>query len=210
MPELFTMKLRLFHSLPLFFLLLTAACSNQSHITKTWKNPSFAAPAAGKLVVYAKISEPAFRSQVEDKVVQIFKSKGYDAIASYSSFTDVDLKVRDSLKAKAQSLNATSLITFRPLRQASEVRSTAQTSTTTGFGGNYGGFYSGFSGTLGSISGSGKIVEHLIVEANYYTQGSNSAAWLATIDANMEKGLDEGTTKLVEMLIKKMQKEGVL
>jgi hypothetical protein len=204
------MKLRPPYYLPLLILLFTAACSNQSHITTTWKNPSFAAAPPGKLVVYAKISEPSFRSQVEDKVVQIFKSKGYDAIAAYSNFTAIDLKERDSLRVKAQSLNATSLITIRPLKSATEVKSTAQTSTTVGFGGSYGGFYQGFTGSAGSISGGGKVVEHLIIETNYYVQGSNSAAWLATIDANMEKGLDAGTTQIIEMLIKKMQKEKVL
>jgi hypothetical protein len=204
------MKLKHSHCLPLLILLFIAACSNQSHITTTWKNPSFAAAPPGKLVVYAKISEPSFRKQVEDKVVQIFKSKGYDAISAYSSFSDNDLKDRDSLRVRAQSLNATSLITFKPLKKATEVKSTSQMSTSTGFGGSYGGFYSGFNGAPLPISGSGKIEEHLIVETNYYVQGSNSAAWLATMDANMKKGLEEGTTQLIEMLIKKMQKEKVL
>ncbi|MDH7463645.1 hypothetical protein QEG73_20260 [Chitinophagaceae bacterium 26-R-25] len=204
------MKHRPLYYFPFLALMFAVACSNQSHITTTWKNPSFAAAPPGKLVVYAKISEPAFRNQVEDKVVQIFKSKGYDAIAAHSNFSDNDLKERDSLRVRAQSLNATSLITLRPLKKATEVRSTSQTATSTGFGGSYGGFYNGFNGAPLPISGSGKIEEHLIVETDYYVQGSNSAAWLATIDANMKKGLDAGTTELIEMLIKKMQKEKVL
>lgn|GEM_PF-2963524 len=204
------MKHRSLYYFSLLTLMFTVACSNQSHITTTWKNPSFAAAPPGKLVVYAKISEPAFRNQVEDKVVQIFKSKGYDAIAAHSNFSDNDLKEREALRVKAQSLNATSLITLRPLKAATEVRSTSQTATSTGFGGSYGGFYSGFNGASLPISGSGKIEEHLIIETNYYVQNSNSAAWLATIDANMKKGLDAGTTELIEMLIKKMQKEKVL
>lgn len=190
--------------------MFTVACGNQSHITTTWKNPSFAAASPGKLVVYAKISEPAFRSQVEDKVVEIFKSKGYDAITAHSNFSDIDLKDRDSLRVRAQSLNATSLITLRPLKKATEIKSTSQMATSTGFGGSYGGFYNGFNGAPVPISGSGKVEEHLIIETNYYVQGTSSAAWLATIDANMKKGLDAGTTELIEMLIKKMQKEKVL
>lgn len=203
------MKFKLSHYFPLL-LLFTLACSNQSRITTTWKNPSFTAAPPGKLVVYAKISEPTFRSQVEDKVVEIFKSKGYDAIAAHGNFSDNILKERDSLKVKAQALNATSLITLRPLKKATEVKSTSQMATSTGFGGSYGGFYNGFDGAPLPISGSGKIEEHLIVETNYYVQGTNSAAWLATMDANMKKGLEAGTTELIEMLIKKMQKEKVL
>jgi hypothetical protein len=204
------MKLRLSYFLPLLILLFTAACSDQSHITTTWKNPSFTAAPPGKLVVYAKISEPSFRKQVEDKVVQIFKSKGYDAIPAHGNFSDTDLKEQDSLRVRAQALNATSLITLRPLKKATEIKSTSQTATSTGFGGSYGGFYNGFNGAPLPISGSGKVEEHLIIETNYYVQGSNSAAWLATMDANMKKGLDEGTTQVIEMLIKKMQKEKVL
>lgn len=198
------------HILFVLLILLFFSCSPSNKITTTWKKPSFTAAEPGKLIVYAKVNEVTFRNKIEDLVVENFKNAGYDAIAAYNNISEEDLKNVDSLRAKARSLNATSLITLRPLKKATEIKSTSQVSAGTGSGGSYGGFYNGFGGISLPISNGGKIEEHFILETNYYTQTSQGAEWLATMDVNMKEGLEETTTKITKMLIARMKKEGVL
>ncbi len=187
-----------------------ASCSSSGKITTTWKNPSFVPANPGKLLVYVKITEPNIRTEVEDLIVKNFQQQGIDAIAAHSNISENDLKNIDSFRKKAHSQNVTSLITFKPLKKASEVKSTRQMAVGTGISGNYGGFYYGLLSTPIPISGTGTLEEHFIVETNYYTQASESAEWLASVNVNTNKNLEETAAKLTKLIIDKMKKQGIL
>lgn len=99
-----------FGLLILVALLATACASTQ--VTSVWKDPAYQTRPA-KIVVIGVAKSPINRRIFEDEFVQQLKSRGTDAIASYTIIPDGQQGNQAAIAKKVEELNADSVLVTR-------------------------------------------------------------------------------------------------
>jgi hypothetical protein len=96
-------------------MLLATACAGTDLVAK-WKDDAFQGRPA-KIFVLGASDDRGPRSLVEDEFVRQLKSRGTDAVASYTVFPEGPRPTKDEVLAKTKELNADAIMVVRFLKK---------------------------------------------------------------------------------------------
>ena len=163
-----------------------------------------------KILVLTKVEQSNIEKNFENAMVAALKDKGYEAIASYNTFTKREIENTGMLIAKADSMQIDALLAFTLTGVDTKVINTPQVSATVGVPVTIG-FFSVYVG--GSVLlGGGPVEEKTVnVKPGFYTdRNSDEPAWTMNLSGNLADGNDALINSFVRKTVKAMFKEKVL
>jgi hypothetical protein len=94
----------------LAFAALVASCAS-TDMTSTWTDPSAKGASLSKIAVVCLTQDPGLRRMAEDTVAA--NLKGAEAVPSYQTLGDTDLKDREAVKAKLKDAGMNGVLVMR-------------------------------------------------------------------------------------------------
>ena len=178
-------------------LLLSACASTQ--LTSVWKDPSYQTRPA-RILVIGVAKSPLNRRLFEDEFVRQLKSRGTDAIASYTVLPDAQQGDQADVAKKVAELGAdTVLITRLVSKKVVQVYVPGTPYYPPPFYDtwpNYYGYGYRYMYTPGYIAKD----EYAVIETNLYDAKTNKLIWAAS----SETGINDSDKNLIESYIKVM------
>lgn len=183
----------------LIAMLVTACATTQ--LTSVWKDPSYQTRPA-KIMVVGVAKNPLNRRLFEDEFVQQLKSRGTDAIASYTVISDEQQGDQAAIAKKVAELGAdTVLITRLVSKKIVQVYvpgSPYYPPPYYGFWPDYYGYGYRYMYTPGYIAED----EYAVIETNLYEATSNKLIWAAS----SETGINDSDQILIQSYVGVMVK----
>jgi len=188
-------------------MLLTACASTQ--INSVWKDPSYQARPA-KIMVVAVAKNPINRRIFEDEFVQQLKSRGTDAIASYTVLPDKQQGDQEAIAKKVAELGAdTVLITRLVSKKTVHVYVPGTTYYPPPFYGSWPDYY-GYGYRYMYTPGYIVDDEYAVIETNLYEAKSDKLIWAASSETGIN-GSDQSIIQgYVGVMVKNMIGLGLL
>lgn len=188
-----------FSLLILVAMLVTACASTQ--LTSVWKDPSYQARPA-KIMVVGVAKNPLNRRLFEDEFVQQLKSRGTDAIASYTVLLDEKQGDQAAIAKKVAELGAdTVLITRLVSKKIVQVYVPGTPYFPPPFYGTWPDYY-GYGYRYMYTPGYIADDEYAVIETNLYEAKSNKLIWAAS----SETGINDTGQNLIQGYIGVMVK----
>jgi hypothetical protein len=180
--------------------MLVTACSS-TQLTSVWKDPSYQTRPA-KIMVVGVAKNPLNRRLFEDEFVQQLKSRGTDAIASYTVFPDAQQGDPAAIAKKVAELGAdTVLITRLVSKKIVRVYVPGSPYYPPPFYGNWPDYY-GYGYRYMYTPGYIAEDEYAVIETNLYEAKSNKLIWAAS----SETGINDSDQNLIQSYIGVMVK----
>ena len=180
--------------------MLLAACAS-TQLTSVWKDPSYQTRPA-KIMVVGVAKNPLNRRLFEDEFVQQFKSRGTDAIASYTVVPDEQQGDQKAIAEKVAELGAdTVLITRLVSKKIVQVYVPGSPYYPPPFYGNWPDYY-GYGYRYMYTPGYIADDEYAVIETNLYEAKSNKLIWAAS----SETGIGDSDQNLIQSYIGVMVK----
>jgi hypothetical protein len=192
----------------LIAMLVTACASTQ--LTSVWKDPSYQTRPA-KIMVAGVAKNPINRRLFEDEFVQQLKSRGTDAIASYTVLSDAQQGDPAAIAKKVAELGAdTVLITRLVSKKIVQVYVPGSSYFPPPFYGTWPDYY-GYGYRYMYTPGYIADDEYAVIETNLYEAKSNKLVWAAS----SETGINDSDQKnliqtYVGVMVKNMIELGLL
>lgn len=188
-----------FSLLILVAMLVTACASTQ--LTSVWKDPSYQARPA-KIMVVGVAKNPINRRLFEDEFVQQLKSRGTDAIASYTVLSDEQQGDQAAIAKKVAELGAdTVLVTRLVSKKIVQVYVPGSPYYPPPFYGTWPDYY-GYGYRYMYTPGYIADDEYAVIETNLYEAKSNKLIWAAS----SETGINDSGQNLIQSYIGVMVK----
>jgi len=183
----------------LIAMLVTACASTQ--LTSVWKDPSYQTRPA-KIMVVGVAKNPLNRRLFEDEFVQQLKSRGTDAIASYTVLSDEQQGDPAAIAKKVAELGAdTVLITRLVSKKIVQVYVPGSPYYPPPFYGTWPDYY-GYGYRYMYTPGYIAEDEYAVIETNLYEAKSNKLIWAAS----SETGISDSDQSLIQGYIGVMVK----
>jgi hypothetical protein len=183
----------------LIAMLVTACASTQ--LTSVWKDPSYQTRPA-KIMVVGVAKNPLNRRLFEDEFVQQLKSRGTDAIASYTVLSDEQQGDPAAIAKKVAELGAdTVLITRLVSKKIVQVYVPGSPYYPPPFYGTWPDYY-GYGYRYMYTPGYIAEDEYAVIETNLYEAKSNKLIWAAS----SETGIGDSDQSLIQGYIGVMVK----
>ena len=183
----------------LIAMLLTACASTQ--LTSVWKDPSYQTRPA-KIMVVGVAKNPLNRRLFEDEFVQQLKSRGTDALASYTVLSDEQQGDPAAIAKKVAELGAdTVLITRLVSKKIVQVYVPGSPYYPPPFYGTWPDYY-GYGYRYMYTPGYIAEDEYAVIETNLYEAKSNKLIWAAS----SETGISDSDQSLIQGYIGVMVK----
>jgi hypothetical protein len=183
----------------LIAMLVTACASTQ--LTSVWKDPSYQTRPA-KIMVVGVAKNPLNRRLFEDEFVQQLKSRGTDAIASYTVLPDRQQGDPAAIAKKVAELGAdTVLITRLVSKKIVQVYVPGSPYYPPSFYGTWPDYY-GYGYRYMYTPGYIAEDEYAVIETNLYEANSNKLIWAAS----SETGISDSDQSLIQGYIGVMVK----
>ena len=183
----------------LIAMLVTACASTQ--LTSVWKDPSYQTRPA-KIMVVGVAKNPLNRRLFEDEFVQQLKSRGTDAIASYTVLSDEQQGDPAAIAKKVTELGAdTVLITRLVSKKIVQVYVPGSPYYPPPFYGTWPDYY-GYGYRYMYTPGYIADDEYAVIETNLYEAKSNKLIWAAS----SETGINNSDQNLIQSYIGVMVK----
>jgi hypothetical protein len=183
----------------LIAMLVTACASTQ--LTSVWKDPSYQTRPA-KIMVVGVAKNPLNRRLFEDEFVQQLKSRGTDAIASYTVLSDEQQGDPAAIAKKVTELGAdTVLITRLVSKKIVQVYVPGSPYYPPPFYGTWPDYY-GYGYRYMYTPGYIAEDEYAVIETNLYEAKSNKLIWAAS----SETGIGDSDQSLIQGYIGVMVK----
>ena len=180
-------------------MLVTACASTQ--LTSVWKDPSYQTRPA-KIMVVGVAKNPLNRRLFEDEFVQQLKSRGTDAIASYTVLSDEQQGDPAAIAKKVAELGAdTVLITRLVSKKIVQVYVPGSPYYPPPFYGTWPDYY-GYGYRYMYTPGYIAEDEYAVIETNLYEAKSNKLIWAAS----SETGISDSDQSLIQGYIGVMVK----
>jgi hypothetical protein len=177
--------------------LFTACASTQ--LTSVWKDPSYRTRPA-KIMVVGVARNPLNRRLFEDEFVKQIKSRGTDAIASYTVVPDEKQADQDAIAKKVAELGADAvLITRLVSKKTVQVYVPGTVYYPPPYYGSWPDYYGygyRYLYTPGYIAND----EYAVIETNLYEAKSNKLIWAAS----SETGINDSNQNLIQTYISVM------
>jgi hypothetical protein len=181
-------------------LLALTGCASIS-VSNQWKDPNWAGPPAGNVLVVGITKSETLRRLFEDRFVQQLQSAGLTASASYAQISS-GAASNDQLGALIKSTGAQVVLATRVQRVESKVNVTST-------GPAYGGFY----GWYGAAWASTPMVTQydvITLETSIWDVKSGTVIWTATTQNVASNDIPKTTGQLAQTLIPKLKADGIL
>jgi hypothetical protein len=177
--------------------LLTACATTQ--VTSVWKDPSYETRPA-RIMVVGVARNPLNRRLFEDEFVKQLKSRGTDAIASYTVVPDEKQADQEAIARKVAELGADAILITRLVSKKIEQVYVPGTvyypPPYYGRWPDYYGYGYRYLYTPGYIAND----EYAVIETNLYDAKSNKLIWAAT----SETGITDSNQNLIQTYISVM------
>jgi hypothetical protein len=175
--------------------ILATACTT-TQLTAVWKDPSYQARPA-KIMVVGVAKNPVNRRLFEDEFVRQLKSRGTDAIASYTVVPDEKQADQDAIAKKVAELGAdTVLITRLVSKKIVQVYVPGTPYYPPPYYGSWPDYY-GYGYRYMYTPGYIADDEYAIIETNLYEAKSNKLIWAAS----SETGINDSDQNLIQTYI---------
>ena len=174
-------------------------------MTSAWKDPAYQG-RINKVFVLGIAAKDTNRRVFEDSFVSRLKSRGTDAIASYSVFQSVANIDKDSIAAKARELGADTVLVTRPVgRKTEQTYVPGQVYAVPGPYHRLGSYY-------GTAVTPGYVVEdqYVTVETNLYDLRTENLIWSSQSDTIIMDSDQELIKSFIQVMVNKMADDGLI
>lgn len=192
----------------IFIAMLVTACAS-TQITSVWKDPSYQSRPA-RIMVIGVAKNPINRRLFEDEFVRQLKSRGTDAIASYTVIPDKKQGDEEAVAKKVAELGAdTLLITRLVSKKTVQVYVPGTAYYPPPYYGRWPDYY-GYGYQYMYTPGYIADDEYAVVETNLYEAKSDKLVWAAS----SETGINDSDQNLIQnyvgVMVKNMIELGLL
>lgn len=192
----------------IFIAMLVTACAS-TQLTSVWKDPSYQTRPA-KIMVVGVAKNPLNRRIFEDEFVQQLKSRGTDAIASYTVVSDEQQGDQAAIAKKVAELGAdTVLVTRTVSKKIVHVYVPGTPYYPPPFYGTWPDYY-GYGYRYMYTPGYIAEDEYAVIETNLYDAKSDKLIWAAS----SETGINDSDQNLIQgyigLMVKNMMGLGLL
>ena len=196
--------------IPLLFVIVAISCGPNTHITKSWRDPSATIDNSklNKVLISAFMKDETSRRVVEQTLVDRMKGKG---VSSFTYFGGTNPKDDGTLEQKLKGDGFDGAVVLRFLNMDKELNYVPGTSTYPGYYSRYGGYYYN---SWGAYSSPGYYTEDKVynIETNIYSLKADSSKliWSGVTQTTNPSKLDKMVTEIADVVNEKMRKEGFL
>lgn len=163
------------------FSVFLSACATTTQIKSVWKDPAYLGRPS-RVMVIAVSKEPITRRVIEDEFVLQLKTRGVDAIASYSILPDRSQNDQAIISKMVVQLGADSVLISRMVSKRSvRVYYPATVSYRPIHYGKWPAYYRDGFETV-STPGYSTKYEYALMETNLYDAASENLVWAATTE----------------------------
>jgi hypothetical protein len=170
----------------------------------TWKASDYKPEPYRKVMVLAKISDPAARRQLEDYTAKFLNDKGIVAIPAYSNVSKTDGVSREEFLVIADSLQVDALLVYSVNGAVQRAEYTPTVSVGVGVG-----MYGGYAGASVPIAGGSKTVTDVKLSVYFYNRASRDEQWAHQLSGTLEDGTDKLAYSFAKGTVKALIKEGM-
>jgi hypothetical protein len=170
----------------------------------TWKSSDYTPEPYRKVMVLAKVTEPAARRQLEDFTVKFLNDKGIVAIPAYSNVKKTEGVSREEFLVIADSLQVDALLVYSVNGAVQSAEYTPTVSVGVGVG-----MYGGYAGASVPIAGGMKTVTEVKLSVYFYNRASTDEQWAHQLSGTLEDGTDKLAYTFAKSTVKAMIKEGM-
>jgi hypothetical protein len=182
------------------FILMQPATMAQT----TWKASDYKPEPYRKVMVLARVSEPAARKQLEDFTVKFMTDKGIVAIPAYANVKKTEGLSREQFLVIADSLQVDALLVYSVNGAQRQAEYTPTISVGVGVG-----MYGGYAGASVPIAGGVKMVTEVKLSVYFYNRASTDEQWANQLSGTLEDGTDKLAYTFAKSTVKAMIKDGM-
>ncbi|MEI8007569.1 MAG: hypothetical protein WCI48_15290, partial [Bacteroidota bacterium] len=157
-----------------------------------------------KVMVLAKVTDPASRKQLEEYTVRLLNEKGIVAITAYGNVNKTDGVSREAFLVTADSLQVDALLIYSVNGTAKRAESTSTVSVGVGVGG-----YNGYAGASVPIAGGAKVVTDVKLSVYFYNRASVDEQWALQLSGTVDGNTDKLAYTFAKTVVKAMMKDGM-
>jgi hypothetical protein len=183
----------------LYVLVLPATMSQT-----TWKSPDYKPESYRKVMVLAKVSEPAARRQLEDYTVKLLNDKGVVAIPAYANVKKTEGMSREAFLVIADSLQVDALLVYSVNGAEKRIANTPTVSVGIGVG-----MYGGYAGASVPIAGGAKMVTEVKLSVYLYNRASTDEQWAQQLSGTLDGNTDKLAYTFSKTTVKALFKDGM-
>jgi hypothetical protein len=183
---------------------LIALLQSATMAQKTWKASDYKPEPCRKVMVLAKVSEPAARRQLEDYSVKFLKDKGIVAIPAYPHVNKANTASREAFLVMADSLEVDALLVYEVNGAQKHLESTSTVSVGVGVG-----MYGSYAGASVPISGSTKTVAVVKMSTYFYNRASKDEQWANDLSGTLDGATDKLAYSFAKTTVNAMMKDGL-
>jgi|APCry1669189204_1035204.scaffolds.fasta_scaffold00367_3 hypothetical protein len=170
----------------------------------TWKASDYKLEPYRKVMVLAKVTDPASRKQLEEYTVRLLNEKGIVAITAYGNVNKTDGVSREAFLVTADSLQVDALLIYSVNGTAKRAESTSTVSVGVGVGG-----YNGYAGASVPIAGGAKVVTDVKLSVYFYNRASVDEQWALQLSGTVDGNTDKLAYTFAKTVVKAMMKDGM-
>lgn len=191
-------------SIPILFLLsiFILGCGSAQQ-QSSWKSPTYKKETYRKVMVLAKTSDELAQRQLEDATVQQLKSRGINAIPSYSNMDATDISSEENFIAKANALQVDAVLAYSFGNVKSEYRKKPSLNANVGVPVKLG-IFRAYLGTNVPLAGGNRKVETVNGQAAFYTRNGTSIQWSQSLAGNLKNGTQNLATDFASKTVNRM------
>jgi hypothetical protein len=193
--------------------LVFTACAT-TKIQNVWKDDSFAGKEFSRILVVGVFKEPAYRQLFENKMVQLLRGAGVDALSSYTVFPDSDRIREAAAKEQIRSSGIDAVLVARLVDTRRESVYVPGTTYVQDYGAPYRGpygWYGYYGGSYQVTQTPGYTTEYDIstVETQIFDAASETSIW-TVLSETSETSVVEAIESYVKALAEPLRSSGLL
>lgn len=191
-----------------------ASCAASTQLTSSWADPAAQNRNFKKVVVVGVTPKSATRRMYEDTFAAELRSRGIDAVGSYTFANEGQLD-KDAAIAKLKEIGADGVVVARLVD-----KETVQTyypptySTVAAPSAYYGGWYGYYSMGYSYMSSPGYVAENQVyrIETNVYDVANDKLAWSGLTETTLTSGdaPENEIHPLIEAIVYDMEKKKII
>ena len=178
------------------------SCAASTQLTSSWADPTAAGHHFKKIVVVGVTNKDAVRREYEDAFVAELKSRGVDAVPSYSFAAGEGKIDKDQAVAKLKELGAEAVILTRLVdRESYNTYYPPTYSTVAAPSAYYGGWYGYYNMGYSYMSSPGYVEENQVyrVETTLYDVTNDKLVWSGITETTLSSGTAP-TTEIMPLI----------